>query len=167
MVTRQATAENAPMASCCHDRQPTESDEADLGEETGGVLVEVWGDAVLEGGFPGVFGKLGKPATALFPAVEFVTAVPLMRVAFLVALRLSVLSDVSFRRPSPGPWETVTGGVLAPVLFVVVFPDIMSWRHLGTSLPDWRGWGNTESLKGDSETFELGYRLVSGHQWNS
>ena len=148
MVTRQATAESAPMASCCKDRQPTKSDEADLGEESEGVLVEGWDvegcslgwvvvvggwvvvvgwvaveggiceEGILEGGLPGVPGKVGRvreavsPVPGLLPIAdeEFLpeTVVPLMRVAFLVALRMSELSDVSFKSPSAGPWEPVT-----------------------------------------------------------
>ena len=103
------------------------ADGIDPDPDPAGVVVEGWveaGEGTFEGvGVAGVFGNLGTVRKAvLFPVLvrfpitadeddRFVpdTVVPLMRVAFLVALRISELSVVSLRRPlAAGPWEPAT-----------------------------------------------------------
>ena len=68
-----------------------------------------------------------------FKAVEFATVVPLTRVAFFVAFRMSEFNVVSLRSPSAGPWAPVIEGGVGPadtvLTFAVEFPDIRSRRH--------------------------------------
>ena len=71
----------------------------------------------------------------LFKSVEFETVVPLTRVAFLVAFRMSEFNVVSLRRPSAGPWEPLIEGGKLPsdadvvLVFAVELPDKRSRRH--------------------------------------
>ena len=101
------------------------ADGIDPDPDPAGIVVEgrvEAGEGIFEGeGVAGVFGNLGTVRKAvLFPVLvrfpittedEFVpdTVVPLMRVAFLVALRMSEFSVVSLRRPlAAGPWDPAT-----------------------------------------------------------